>query len=257
MILRVRGIIDPVARQPTTTSDDVLQALRRAGGEATSADLRQRLHVHPTTVRRHLQPLLDEHLVREVRRGLYRLSDEPPVRSEAARQLLAVLEELGYEAHLTGFDLLAPHAHQFAYAFPHLVYGDPGATEALLYELPQRDFVVGLAKAKAAPVAPDMSRVVLLRDQPNADQYGVRGHVAPVEKAWVDTLRETRRGCLNVSYMELGRILRGLADQDADMRYLRRYARQLGYLRQVEDTLDRDRVPETADGQALQAGFRA
>jgi hypothetical protein len=247
----------PVARTAKTTSDDVLRALRSAGGEATSAELRGWLHVHANTVRRHLEPLLDQHLVQEVRRGLYRLADDPPVRSAAARELLALLEEQGYEAHLTGFDLLAPHAHQFAYAFPHLVYGDPGAIEALLYELPNRNFIAGLAKAKAAPVSPDMSRVVLLRDQPNADQYGVYGHVAPVEKAWVDTLRETRRGCLDVSYMELGRILHSLVDQDADMRYLRRYARQLGYLQQVEDALDPDREPETADCQALQAGFRA
>jgi hypothetical protein len=244
-----------VARQPTTTSDDVLLALSRRGGEATSAELREWLDVHPTTVRRHLRPLLDQHLVREVRRGLYRLSDEPPVRSEAARQLLAVLEEQGYEAHLTGFDLLAPHAHQFAYSYPHLVYGDPSATAALLYELPNRDFVVGLAKAHPAPASPDVSRVVLLRDQPNAEQYGVRGHVAPVEKAWVDTLRETRRGCMDVSYTELGRILRSLVEHDADMRYLRRYARQLGYLQQVEEALDRDREPETADGRALKTGF--
>jgi hypothetical protein len=231
--------------------------LSRRGGEATSAELREWLHVHPTTVRRHLQPLLDQHLVREVRRGLYRLSDEPPVRSEPARQLLAVLEEQGYEAHLTGFDLLAPHAHQFAYSTPHLVYGDASATAALLYELPQHNFVVGLAKANATPASPDMSRVVLLRDQPNAEQYGVRGHVAPVEKAWVDTLRETRRGCLDVSYMELGRILRSLVEQDADMRYLRRYARQLGYLQQVDDAVDPDRAPETPDSGALQAGFSA
>lgn len=246
-----------MARQPKTTSDDVLRALTHAGGEATSAELRDRLQVHSNTVRRHLEPLLDQHLVQEVRRGRYRLTNEPRVRSEAAKQLLSVLEEQGYEAHLTGFDLLAPHAHQFAYAYPHLVYGDPSATAALLYELPRHDFVVGFAKPNAAPASPDVSRLVLLRDQPNAEQYGVRGHLAQVEKAWVDTLRETRRGCMDVSYLELGRILRSLVEQDADIRYLRRYARQLGYLRQIDDALDSNREPETADSRALKAGFLA
>ena len=41
------------------------------------------------------------------------------------------------------------------------------------------------------------------------------------------------------------------------MRYLRRYARQLGYLRQVDDALTSDREADTADGRALKAGFIA
>lgn len=244
-----------VASRTPLTGDEVLKALRRAGGEATIDELRQQLDVHSGTVRRHLRPLLDQQRAEEVRRGRYRLAGEPAVRSEAAMELLSFLEERGYEAHLTGFDLLAPHAHQFVYDFPHLVYGEPGASAALAYELPARGFVVGFASPGLKPASLDASQMVLLRNQTNAEQYGVRGHVAPVEKAWVDTLRESRRGNLEVSYLELGRILRSLVDSGADLRYLRRYARQMGYLGQVEDALDATHEPATAEGRALQAGF--
>lgn len=244
-----------VASRTSLTGDDVLKALRRAGGEATIDELRQQLEVHSGTVRRHLHPLLEQQLVQEVRRSRYRLAGVPAVRSEAAKELLSFLEERGYEAHLTGFDLLASHAHQFVYDFPHLVYGEPGASAALAYELPVQGFVVGFASPGSKPVSPDASRLVLLRNQTNAEQYGVRGHVAPVEKAWVDTLRESRRGNLDVSYLELGRILRSLVESGADLRYLRRYARQLGYLDQVEYALDAAHDPPTAEGRALQAGF--
>lgn len=244
-----------MARPVSASRDEVLKALRRAGGEATLDELRQQLDVHRDTVRRHLRPLLDERLVQEVRRSRYRLAGEPAVRSDAAKELLGVLEEQGYDAHLTGFDLLAPYAHQFVYDFPHLVYGEPSASAALAYELPAHGFVVGFASPGANPTSPDASRLVLLRNQGNAEQYGVRGHVAPVEKGWVDTLRESRRGNLEVSYLELGRILRNLVDSGADVRYLRRYARQLGYRDQVEDALDAKRKPATDESRALRSGF--
>lgn len=247
--------IDAVASRARLSGDDVLTALRRAGGEATLDDLRRDLDVHPATIRRHLWPLLHEQLVEEVRRGRYRLAGEPPVRSKEARELLVLLEQSGYEAHLTGFDLLAPHAHQFVFGFPHLVYGDPGACQALSFELPSHGFVVGFVGPGVTPTGPEQSRIVLLRTQVNAEQYGVRAHIAPVEKAWVDTLREARRGNLDVSYLELGRILRSVLDSGADRRYLRRYARQLGYLVQVDDALGATQEPTSTQGAALRAGF--
>lgn len=234
--------------------DRVLQALRHVGGEATITELGQKMEVHNGTVRRYLQPLLDQHLVEEVRRSRYRLAGEPAVRSEAAKELLSFLEERGYEAHLTGFDLLAPHAHQFVYDFPHLVYGEPSATAALAYELPAHGFVVAFASPGPKPTSPAASRLVFLRNQTNAEQYGVRGHLASVEKAWVDTLRESRRGNLEVSYLELGRILRSVVDGGADLRYLRRYARQLGYIRHVDDALAVTQSA-SAEGRAMHAGY--
>jgi hypothetical protein len=163
--------------------------------------------------------------------------------------------DLGYDAHLTGFDLLAPHAHQFVFAYPHLVYADPSAFEALSMELPKRGFVVVPARPGPKAMTPDPSSVVVLRRQPNPEQYGVRGHVAPVEKAWVDTLRETLRGNLEISYLELGRILRSLVDQGADLRYLRRYARPLGYVDRVDGALDDAHDDERTETRELRSGY--
>ena len=251
-----------MARPPALSSEAVLEALRRAGGEATIARLQDRLQTSPAhrdTVRKYLYDLKLEGLVEEIRRGTYRLLDSAPLSSPTGNELFHVLEEQGFDAHITGFDLLAPYAHQFTYQYPHLVYADPSAEEALTYELPARGFHVNPAGPGRNPTGPDISRVVVLRRQPNAaEQYRVSGHLAPVPKAWVDTLRETRRGNLEVSYLELGRILRAILDADPNIRYLRRYARQLGYSEHLSAAVGgRNTVPIDSDMRALRAGFTA
>ena len=88
----------------------------------------------------------------------------------------------------------------------------------------------------------------------------MRGHVASVEKAWVDALRETRRGNLDLSYLELGRVLRSLMDAGVDVRYLRRYARQLGYLDLLvcaTEAQANSLANTDPDAEALRAGFMA
>jgi DNA-binding MarR family transcriptional regulator len=238
----------------------ILNALSRLGGDVAMGDLERELGATKNTVRKHLQPLIDEGLVEPVAHGRYRLTGDVPLPSEEGRELLAALEELGYDAHLTGFDLLAPHAHQFVFSYPHLVYAEPTAFDALTFELPQRGFVVVPAGRGPKASGPDPARMVVLRRQPDPERYGVRGHVAPTEKAWVDALRETRRGNLDLSYMELGRILRSLLDDGADVRYLRRYARHLGYLGQLDRVISgevSDPGVEDADALALRAGFTA
>jgi DNA-binding transcriptional ArsR family regulator len=238
------------------TEQSVVAALRRAGGEATMSVLARELGAHRDTVRKHLAPLLDQGVVESPSRGRYRLSGLPPFSSERASELVAVLEHSGYEAHLTGFDLLARYAHQFVYAFPHLVYADPTAVDAVEAALTEAGFVVTHAGPHRNASAPEVDRVVVLRGQSKPEQYGVRGVAARVEKAWVDALRETSRGNLDLSYLELGRILRALTDDGADQRYLRRYARQLGYLARVNDAMS-DTVPVDAPSStvALHAGF--
>jgi IclR helix-turn-helix domain len=240
--------------QTSEATGQLLAAFRAKGGATTMGALTDLLGVHKNTVRRRLQELIETGQVESTGHGHYRLVGSPRLGSETGNSILQTLEEFGFDAHLTGFDLLAPYAHQFAYQYPHVVYAEPSARDAVDFELARRGFVVASARPGPKPNAPDLSKLVLLRTQPNADQYGIRGHLAPAEKAWVDTLRETSRGNLPFQHMELGRVLRAMLDSGADERKLRWYARRLGYLDRVEGAIHGgdEANPEIA---ALRAGF--
>lgn len=191
--------------------------------------------VDRATVRRRLKDLEEAGMVERVARGTYQLAVRQLGLDPHARELVDILAHAGLEAHLTGLDLLLPYVHQFVRHYPHLVNSEPASLDAAEFELSAKDFVVAQLNGASTPTLPDPSRLVLLRSQPNSDQYGVHGYVAPREKAWVDLLRETARGNVAMQFTELGRILDNLLDAGADERKLRRYARQLGY----RDWLDR------------------
>ena len=193
--------------------------------------------------------------------GRYRLAGARPHLSESAARVLAVVETLAPDAHLTGLDLLAPYAHQFFVEYPHLVYTEPAALQPAAFALADAGFVVILA-ASGQPdttITASLSETVILRAQPNPEQYGVHDTYAPREKAWVDALREAQRGWLPIDMTELGRVLRGLLDAGGDLRRLRNYARRMGYLDRVDAALADPASEETFTDQqhALQAGFRS
>jgi hypothetical protein len=219
--------------------------------------------VHRATLHRHFQRLVSDGLVEPAGRGEYQLALPQLGLNDDAAQLVGVLETGGLGAHLTGFDLLVPYAHQFVFRYPHLVYAEPMALDGVELELVANDFVVSRANAGGRISVPDSSRLVILRKQPDPERYRVHGAVAPVEKAWVDALREASRGSIPLQFMELGRILRALVDAGVDMRFLRHYARQLGYLDRVDAAMG-DNAPDVApreQGSAalgqLRAGFQA
>jgi hypothetical protein len=102
--------------------------------------------------------------------------------------------------------------------------------------------------------APDPDRIVALRGQPIArmDRLGVRSEIAPVEKAWLDLLREARAGSLPISLADAGAILASLLRSGADETQLLNWAREMGYEHHVQAVLDpqssaRDRDAETRE----------
>lgn len=234
-----------------------MTALRSHGGRARLRDLGPELGVHRDTLLRHFRRLVSEGLVEPAGRGEYQLVRRHLGLAEEASRLVEVLETAGLAAHLTGFDLLVPYAHQFVFEFPHVVYAEPMALESVEFELTANDYVVQRADAGARVSAPDRSKVIVLRKQPDPERYRVHGYFAPVEKAWVDALREAHRGTVPLQFMELGSILRSLADAGSDMRFLRHYARQLGYLNRVEATVNGAGGDDPAEFQALRAGYEA
>lgn len=237
--------------------EQVQDVLRSSGGRASMGDLTRALGVHRDTVRKHLEQLIARAEVQPVGHGQYQLAGGVTVGTEQGNEILRALDELGFDAHLTGFDLLTPYAHQFVFQFPHLVYTEPSAREGVAFELARRGFVIADAGLGAKVTSPELSNLVIARTQPNAEQYGVRWHLASIEKAWVDTLRETIRGNLPFEYMELGRILRTMLDSGADARRLRTYARRLGYLDRVEAALQGHGGDDRDETRALRAGFLA
>ncbi len=221
------------------------------------ADIASALDVHRNTVRRRLQRLADDDIVVERARGKYQLARRHLGLSRSALQLVEILETAHLAAHLTGFDLLAPDAHQHMRRLPHLVYAEPLALETTEFEFEANDLVVLRADAAGNVRVPESVETVVLRGQPDPERYSVYGHVASREKAWVDTLREASKRVIPIEPFELGRLLRILVDRDADKRFLKRYATQLGYADRVRAATEGTAPGDSRELHALRAGYIA
>lgn len=241
---------------PAQREQQLLSAL--SGGERTAGEVRETLNlsVHRTTVQRWLEQLAASGAVEKVPHGKFRLQGSAPGLTESGREVLGVVEDLAPDAHLTGFDPLARYAHQFFVEFPHLVYVEPASADTAAFRLAEAGFLVVRARGhwQASAVSARPAQTVILRAQPNAEQYGVRSSLAAPEKAWVDTLRESQRGFLPFDHVELGRVLRALLDDGGDLRKLRNYARRMGYQARVAAALGQAPPHDTED-EALRAGF--
>lgn len=244
---------------PTQRTDveRVFDEIRRRGGTATVADIASALDVHRNTVRRQLRRLADDDIVVERARGKYQLARQHLGLSRPALQLVEILETARLAAHVTGFDLLAADALQHMRRLPHLVYAEPLALESTEFEFEANDLVVLRADAAAGVRVPESVETVILRGQPDPERYSVYGHVASREKAWVDTLRESSRRVIHIDPFELGRLLRILVDRGADMRFLKRYATQLGYADRVRVATDGAAPDDSRELHALRAGYVA
>jgi hypothetical protein len=259
-----RGSADPYRPSRRRLGDaDLLAGLRERGGTASRRYLAERLDVSPLTVSRHVDHLIEAGVLKRLGYGHYGLADAREGLAEPAEELVDVLEQAGVEAHLTGLDVIGSYGHQFVRSYPHLIYVDPPALDELAFQLGAADLLparAGSGAAQALLPNVDVARVVLLRGQPagRSDRFGVRGLVAPVEKAWLDLVREARGGAYPIALNELGAILASLLDAGrVDQRRLSSWSREMGYQDEVAVVLDRA-APVGADAelQELAAGAR-
>jgi DNA-binding HxlR family transcriptional regulator len=238
----------------------VLDFMRERGGTTTRSALAKAIEVSPATTSRLLRHLVEQGRVSRSTRGSYRLEEEASRSlSTTAAQIVAAIEESGSEAHLTGMDLLAAHAHQFVRGFPHLVYADPDALDQVAYALSQAGFLPvapGPHVRNLLAHSPDIDRVVVLRGQPTArmTRFGVRSEVAPPEKAWLDLLRETKAGNAPWSMADVGAIWASLLLANIDAQQLGRWAREMGLDRYVRALTDADADSDAPELQELKAG---
>jgi hypothetical protein len=247
-----------VPRVAKPTADQVLEAVRQAGGAARPALLRAQFAVPRSLVHRRLDELTKRGDLERARHGLYRLPSSGPQVGGQAERIIDLLDRAALDAHITGLGVLLPYVHQFVRDFPQLIYAEPLALRAVEDELTDRSFVVVLLGHGARPrqtAVEDVSRLALLRAQPNADQYGVHDYVAPMEKAWVDLLRETHRGTFPMEFTELGRILRNMVDGGANLKRLKHYSRRQGYLDWVRYALGESPDSKNPQAEAVRGGF--
>lgn len=250
------GVLVPVT-SPSNESPTfaLLDALRSSNHPLTKEELLARVPFSGRTLQRHLDSLIASGDIERPKRGLYRLAGNTPRLPGQADQIVGSLLDFGPDAHLTGFDVLAPYAHQFVYDYPHLVYAHPEHADSVEWNLNRAGFIVVPAGPRAHYSVPELSRVVVLRGQPNAEsRYGIVDHVAAPEKAWVDLVRETRRSHMPFEFAELGRILRNMELSGRDLRRLRSYAKRAGYddwWRATQGEFE----PDDPDIAALAAGY--
>ena len=247
-------------RPPTAPAEDQalvrLLELFRDRDAVDYATLVQQAGVPPRTLDRRLSALLADHLLFRWARGVYsRRPVEPELNSEG-EELLMLLRDSDADAHLTGFDVLAPYAHQFVYAYTHVVYCHPPHVSGLASELSAEDWLL-LPAGRHVHLGGTRERTVIVRGQThNERRYPVRDHLALPEKAWVDLLREVRRSRLGVDYGELGRILRSMERDGVPIDRVRTYARSVGYLAWVDAALGARSATNIEQSQ-LVAGYAA
>jgi DNA-binding IclR family transcriptional regulator len=248
-----------VPSSPTPLRDDAhttRDVIERHGGAASTADLRSELGLSERTLYRLLGKLVAEGSL--FRDGKSRYTVRPPAASVSgeALQIVRVIEHVDAEAHLSGYDVLAGFAHQFAFDSPHLVCCHSPHLDGLAAALASKRFVV-LAAGGGVLRGPLAPRTVLLRGQPPIRRRTlVHGSLATPEKAWVDLLRETRRSGLPIDYGELGRLLRAMIDHGINRRALFSYARRVGYLQWLGAATG-ERQPAGAQQRRLAAGYAA
>lgn len=247
---------DPITastRDPTTAGLLDLFDDRDAIDYATLVRL---VGMPPRTVDRHLSALLADGVLFRRSRGVYSRRPLERQLNPDGEELLRSLRDSDADAHLTGFDVLAPYAHQFAYGYAHLVYCHPPHISGLAGELAIKDWLVVPAGLDIQPGG-GQEHVVVVRGQTNDERrYPVRDHLALPEKAWVDLLREVRRSHLGFDYGELGRMLHSLERAEVPLHRLRTYARNVGYLAWVDATLG-TREPANTEQAQLAAGYAA
>ncbi len=225
------------------------------GDAVDYATLLQRAGVPARTLERRLSDLIDGGILFRWTRGVYgrRPLDEPEMGFEGG-ELLMLLRCSEADAHLTGFDVLARYAHQFAYGYTHLVYCHPSHISGLTHELSGEDWVL-LPAGHHVRLGGPHDRTVIVRGQTHDERrYPVSNHLALPEKAWVDLLREVRRSRLGFDYGELGRILRSMERAGVPIAKLRTYARNAGYLPWVEAAFG-VRAPASIEQAQLAAGY--
>ncbi len=206
--------------------------LRARGGTARFADVARAVTASEPTVHRRLDEMVNAGSLSRPRRGTYVLAEEPSQPTATADRIVAALRDCAAEAHLTGYDVLAAHSHQFMRVWPHLVYADPAAIDDVSHALSRAGFSV--LPAKDAGVASGLSeadRVVVIRGQSPSrmDRFSAYGRVAPIEKAWIDLLREVRIGWFPLSLADVGAILASMLRDGVDEARIASYARESGY----------------------------
>lgn len=210
--------------------DRTLQTtLERAGAAGVRRAELQRLTGLPQrTLTRELDRLVQHGTIERAGHGVFRRPNAaaaaPALPTPGAEQVWQALQTGSLPAYLSGLDVLSAYVEHFVFQAPHLVITDRGAADTVATVLQQAEFVV-LDPAGSGVRTPQDDRLVLLRELTTWRRYGVRGHLAPPELAWVDLYREVRRGRLAIGPLELGRILANLFQAGGDRRKLLTYAR--------------------------------
>jgi hypothetical protein len=250
----------PETKLPNTAADGpALARLLELIGDHDVVDyatLVKRAGVPARTLDRQLSALLSDRVLFRWGRGVYsRRPAEPQLNSEG-EELLGLLRDSDADAHLTGLDVLVPYAHQFVYAYTHLVYCHPPHVSGLASELSAAGWLL-VPAGRHVQLGGPRERMVIVRGQThNERRYPVRDHLALPEKAWVDLLREVRRSRLGVDYGELGRILRSMQRAGVPIDRLRTYARSVGYLAWLQAALA-ERSATNDEQRQLAAGYAA
>ena len=168
----------PETKIPITSVDDpALARLLELIGDHDAVDyatLVQQAGIPGRTLDRQLSALLADHALFRWGRGAYSRRPAESQLNAKGQELLGLLRDSDADAHLTGFDVLAPYAHQFVYAYTHLVYCHPPHLSGLASELSAADWLL-LPAGRHVHLGGPRERTVIARGRPTmnaAIRYG-------------------------------------------------------------------------------------
>ena len=224
------------------------------GDAVDYATLLQRAGVPARTLERRLSDLIDGGILFRWTRGVYgrRPLDEPEMGFEGG-ELLMLLRCSEADAHLTGFDVLARYAHQFAYGYTHLVYCHPSHISGLTHELSGEDWVLLPAGHHVRLGGPRSHRDRAWADSRRTPVSGEQSSRAAREGLG----GSAARGASKSSRIRLRRAwtyLRSMERAGVPIAKLRTYARNAGYLPWVEAAFG-VRAPASIEQAQLAAGY--
>lgn len=155
--------------------------------------------------------LVEAGYLMRVRNGVYRLNENKIhhsiLLSTAAKKIMDVLDETGFDYYISGIDILSKYLHHIPERYPVLVFVQKEAVEEIKEVLQEKNYLVSETAKSFWDFEKDniIERNIIILNQTESFAYA-NNNLATVEKAFLDLYFEITRKQYPLALQELARI---------------------------------------------------